>query len=223
MRDLLTFVWREMKKIRLLKRKVYIAKGALFGRTTNFEGHNTIGRACHLYGCHVGEGTYMGDDCVFNNTYIGRYCALGACIRVSLGNHPIHNIVSIHPAFYSKKKQAGFTFCDNEIWESAEHLQDDYSCLIGNDVWIGDRVTILGGVNIADGTVVGAGAVVTRDTEPFGIYVGIPAKKIGSRFNDNQVSWLLEKQWWNSDFYTLQKNVNLFSNIYEFIKYFEGK
>ena len=52
---------------------------------------------------------------------------------------------------------------------------------IGNDVWIGYGVQIMPGINIADGCVIGAGAIVTKDTDPYGIYVGVPAKKIGTR------------------------------------------
>lgn len=54
---------------------------------------------------------------------------------------------------------------------------------IGNNVWIGARATILAGVSIADGTVVAAGAIVTRSvTEPDMIVGGIPARIIKSRF-----------------------------------------
>jgi acetyltransferase-like isoleucine patch superfamily enzyme len=52
---------------------------------------------------------------------------------------------------------------------------------IGNDVWIGAHATVLPGVNIATGTVVAAGAVVNRDTEPYSIVGGVPARTIGHR------------------------------------------
>jgi acetyltransferase-like isoleucine patch superfamily enzyme len=52
---------------------------------------------------------------------------------------------------------------------------------IGDDVWIGANAVILPGVTIASGTVVGAGAVVTKDTEPYSIVAGVPARAVGSR------------------------------------------
>lgn len=56
--------------------------------------------------------------------------------------------------------------------------------IIGNRVWIGFRAIILPGVKIGDGAVVGAGAVVTKDVEPFAIVAGNPARKIGERSRD---------------------------------------
>ena len=53
--------------------------------------------------------------------------------------------------------------------------------VIGKDSWIGANAVVLGNVTIGEGSVVGAGSVVTRDTEPYSINAGIPAKKIGER------------------------------------------
>ena len=58
---------------------------------------------------------------------------------------------------------------------------DEKNIEIGNDVWIGYGVQIMPGVKIADGCVIGAGAVVTKSTEPYCVYAGIPARKIGIR------------------------------------------
>ena len=52
---------------------------------------------------------------------------------------------------------------------------------IGDDCWIGANAVILAGVNVAQGTIVSAGAVVTRDTEPYTIVAGVPAERIGER------------------------------------------
>lgn len=68
--------------------------------------------------------------------------------------------------------------------------------IIGNHVWIAYRAVILPGITIGDGAVIGAGAVVTKDVEPYSIVAGNPARKIGERNKDlryelNYAPWLL--------------------------------
>lgn len=53
--------------------------------------------------------------------------------------------------------------------------------IIGNDIWIGSRVIILPGVKIGDGSIIGAGSVVTRDIEPYSVVGGVPARLIKKR------------------------------------------
>jgi galactoside O-acetyltransferase len=53
--------------------------------------------------------------------------------------------------------------------------------IIENNVWVGSNVTILGGVKISTGAIVGAGAVVVNDIPPYAIAVGVPAKVIKYR------------------------------------------
>jgi len=53
--------------------------------------------------------------------------------------------------------------------------------IIGNRVWIGYQAIILPGVEIGEGSVVAAGAVVTKSVEPFTIVAGVPARKVGDR------------------------------------------
>ena len=65
--------------------------------------------------------------------------------------------------------------------QSPEFADRGGEVVIGNRVWIGYRAVILPGVKIGDGAVVGAGAVVTKDVEPFTIVAGNPARKIGER------------------------------------------
>lgn len=49
------------------------------------------------------------------------------------------------------------------------------------DIWLGANSTITPGVTISEGCIVGAGAVVTKNTDPYGIYLGVPAKRTGTR------------------------------------------
>lgn len=75
------------------------------------------------------------------------------------------------------------------VWTEQHNPQSsDFSCIneglpviIGDRAWISCRVVILPGVTIGEGSVIAAGAVVTKDVEPYSIYGGIPAKKIGDR------------------------------------------
>lgn len=59
----------------------------------------------------------------------------------------------------------------------------DNPVVIGNDVWVGNRVTIMPGVKIGDGAIIAACAVVTNDVEAYAIVGGVPAKKIKSRLS----------------------------------------
>jgi virginiamycin A acetyltransferase len=69
--------------------------------------------------------------------------------------------------------------------------------LIGNDVWIGDGVTILSGVRIGDGAVVAAESVIVKDVPPYAVVGGNPAKIIKYRFDSDIISGLQRIEWWN--------------------------
>ena len=60
-------------------------------------------------------------------------------------------------------------------------IEKEQPVIIGNDVWIGDRVMILPGVHIGDGSIIAAGAVVTHDVPEYSIVAGVPAKVIKTR------------------------------------------
>ena len=87
---------------------------------------------------------------------------------------------------------------------------DGYQVIIGNDVWIGANVIILPGVNIGHGAVIAAGAVVTKDVEPYAIVGGVPAKLIKYRFNAEERQKLLSIAWWNWSLDKIEKNIELF-------------
>lgn len=68
---------------------------------------------------------------------------------------------------------------------------------IGNDVWIGFGATIMSGVEIGDGAVIGARSVVSKDVCPYSVVVGNPARSVKRRFTDDQIAALLEIRWWD--------------------------
>ena len=67
---------------------------------------------------------------------------------------------------------------------------------IGSDVWIGDGATILSGVQVGHGAVIGARAVVTADVPPYHIVAGNPARLVRPRFTADQIDALLSIAWW---------------------------
>lgn len=93
--------------------------------------------------------------------------------------------------------------------------------IIGNDVWVGAGAIILSGVNICDGAIVAAGAVVTKDVPAYSIVGGNPARVIRFRFSENQIAKLLSIGWWNWSEEKIRKNVDAFyGSVDEFIKKF---
>lgn len=127
--------------------------------------------------CKVGRGTYGYEELLANDVFcpvekIGRFTSINSTARV-WGNHPT-NYVSTHPLFfypYSDEK----TYIQDTMDDRLENLYvKNYSkpIQIGNDVWIGANVVIMPHVNIGDGAVIAAGAVVTKDVEPYSIVGG---------------------------------------------------
>jgi virginiamycin A acetyltransferase len=69
--------------------------------------------------------------------------------------------------------------------------------VVGNDVWLGERATILPGVLIGDGAIVASLAVVSRDVEPYAVVAGNPARQVRRRFDPATIERLLAVAWWN--------------------------
>jgi acetyltransferase-like isoleucine patch superfamily enzyme len=92
--------------------------------------------------------------------------------------------------------------------------------IVENDVWIGATSTIMSGVRISNGAVVGGGSVVTKDVPPYAIVAGNPAKVVKYRFTDEQIKKLLKISWWDWEEQKIRENgMTLWSdNIDKFIE-----
>lgn len=86
-------------------------------------------------------------------------------------------------------------------WEKVTPEVDDLpikgDTVIGNDVWLGQNVTIMPGVQIGDGAIIATNATVVKDVEPYTIYGGNPATFIKKRFSEDQIAFLQDLQWWD--------------------------
>lgn len=205
----------------LNKRKynLKIKKKSNISLNCKFEGHNSIGINCILNSNCIGEGTYIGKNCNIVFTNIGRYCSIGDNVQVLVGNHPSSGFISTHPCFYSTKCQAGFTFVSENKFEEIIKI-NDYSVNIGSDVWIGTDVSIMGNITIGNGVIIGAKALVTKDCEAYGIYAGIPAKKIGERFSEYEIQYLSKCKWWEQPFENIKEKADCFTDMEHFKKEF---
>ena len=85
---------------------------------------------------------------------------------------------------------------DNNPFENS-YIRNNKSVVIGNDVWIGQNATVLPGVHIGDGAIIGANSVVGSDVPPYTIVAGNPARKIRSRFDNELTELLLKFSWWD--------------------------
>lgn len=199
-------------KKKLMKENIYISKKTTIVNTT-FENSTKIGPYCNLNNSKIGFGTYIGNNTSLPNTEIGRYCSIAQKVTVAVGNHPTSKFVSTHPSFFSTLNQAGFYFLNESIFKEFKYAKEKYLVKIGNDVWIGTNVTILSGVTIGDGAIIGAGSVVTKNIEPYTINVGVPVRAIKKRFSEEDISFLLELNWWDKDFEWIKEHAKYFSDI----------
>jgi acetyltransferase-like isoleucine patch superfamily enzyme len=112
------------------------------------------------------------------NCTIGNYSGLSS--RVALIGRLDHNYKTVGVPFNFAP------FVGNQNMKGT-YLQKDDEVTIEEDVWVGHQSIILTGVKIRRGTIVAAGSVVIRDTEPYSIVAGVPAKKVGMRFTDEEI------------------------------------
>ena len=117
---------------------------------------------------------YIGNG---NNINIGSCCQINE--RVKLDNVSISDYVMIAPGVTILGKMHSFRNIDTPMILQGEN--EVQQTLIEHDVWIGTNAIIMPGLKIAHGCIIGAGAVLTKDTLPFGIYGGIPARLIKFR------------------------------------------
>jgi len=127
-----------------------------------FENNIYIGSGKNLT---IGRHCHINERCFIQGATIGKHVLIAPNVSIlnSIHNHSRTDIPIIH-----------------------QGKRSNMNPIIENDVWIGRNAIILPGVKIGTGCIVGAGSVVTKDTEPFSIVGGVPAKLIKKRKPKNQ-------------------------------------
>jgi len=203
---------REQLAIMLSKQSfVKFSSGASADDNSRFDGVVVLSSNVKIVNSCVGENTYVAFNSRLFNCDVGPYCSIGPDVLVGLGMHPAHTFVSTHPAFFSPRNTSTISYVTEQKFVETNRIT------IGNDVWIGARAIVMDGINIGDGAIVAAGAVVTKDVEPFSIVGGVPARKIRKRFSDEEITTCLDFCWWNQNEDWIKSKAYLFSNIQDFI------
>ena len=133
--------------------------------------------------------SFCGYDCEINNCEIGKFCSIANNVKIGGARHPIE-WVSTSPVFYSGRDSVNKKF---STFDRAE----DKKTLIGNDVWIGANAIIIQGIRIGNGSVIGAGSIVTKNVGDYEIVAGNPARFIRKRFSEEVVEELINLEWWD--------------------------
>jgi acetyltransferase-like isoleucine patch superfamily enzyme len=119
---------------------------------------------------------------------VGRYCSFAGTVRVAPKNHPM-SCLTTHPVLYER----AFGVVDRD--EPAPP-----ALVVEDDVWVGHYVMILPNCKfIGRGAVIGAGAVVTRNVEPYSVVGGNPARKLRDRFSPEVIAAIEASRWWELD------------------------
>ena len=144
---------------------------------------------------------------------IGRASHLGADLLLNLG--PTDFVVgkfsmisanfSAHAMRHSVSHISNFAIGKGPFQFFGSLFDQTSPIKIGHDVWIGEGVKCLIGVEIGDGCVVGAGSVVTKSLEPYGVYAGNPARLLRYRFTAEKIEYLHQLRWWDFEFRRLKE------------------
>ena len=128
----------------------------------------------------IGKYSYVNPHSTLENCTVGNYCSISAGVNICPGEHDLYAI-STHPLF------------------ARDEMPKRAPVVIGHDVLISLNAVILKGVHIGNGAVIGAGAVVTKDIEPYEIVGGVPAKHIGWRFEPETRERIEQSKWWEKE------------------------
>ena len=189
----------------------------------------TIHPTAQIYQCRVGAWTDIGPGSVMAEstfddysyaagdlsmiyTYVGKFCSIASHVCINPGNHPMDRVTQHHCTY--RRMQYGFDAADDSAFFDWRRVA---CCVIGHDVWIGHAAIVMPGVCIGTGAVIGSGAVVTKDVAPYEIVVGVPARPIRKRFDDETIARLLRSAWWDWGRATLEARFHDLIDISTFL------
>ena len=113
----------------------------------------------------------IGSDC-----NIGEFCHITAINKITIGD----GLLTGRFVYIGDNAHGGMSIEESLIPPIKRQLKSKGEIVIGRNVWIGDKVTILGGVTIGDNVIIGANSVVTHDVSSNSVIAGVSSKEIKS-------------------------------------------
>ncbi len=139
------------------------------GSNTNFDHHCVLG--CRE---HYGEEHYEPEMIIGNYCSIGEYCHITAINRITIGD----GLLTGRFVYIGDNAHGGLSWEEAGLRPAQRRLISKGEIKIGRNVWLGDKVSIFGGVTIGDNVIIGAGSVVTKDIPDNCMAAGVPAQVV---------------------------------------------
>lgn len=175
-----------------------------------------LGPRTHISESTFGDYSYAAGDASIVYADIGKFCSIASHVRINPGNHPMWRVTQHHMTY--RRKQYGFGDDDHAFFD----WRRSHRCVIGHDVWIGHGAVVMPGISIGHGAVIGAGAVVTKDVEPYAVAVGVSARTIRKRFPEPVIERLLKIAWWDWDRAALEARFDELLDVESFVAKYQS-
>jgi phosphonate metabolism protein (transferase hexapeptide repeat family) len=175
---------------------------------SSFEAWTEVGEGGRIVNSTFEAYSYCDRFADIANTTVGRFSNIAAMTRIGPTDHPFTHAAQHH-----------FLYRSSYYWDDVEDDPAFFAAraarrtVLGADCWIGHGAIIKPEVTVGTGAIVAAGAMVTRDVDPFMIVAGCPARPLRARFDARTVERLLALGWWTWDHARLRAALQDFRSL----------
>ena len=202
-----------MYSIKFLLSKVIQRLAVSEIRDSNIHPDARISPDCIFKNSSIGKWSYTSRRTAILDTDIGNFVSIASNCSIGLAAHPV-DWTSLSPVFHEGKNIFRKNFSEHEFVPFKKTKID-------HDVWIGEKVIIIGGVCIGTGAVIGAGSIVTKDIPPYHIYAGNPARCIRARFDKETAEQLLKLNFYEWPDEEIQKIAPYINDVEKLLSFVE--
>lgn len=175
---------------------------------SQFGAYVEIGKGSRVAHSTFGDYSYCDRFADIANAQIGKFSNIASFSRIGATDHPLHT-ASLHHFLYRSDDYWDDTGRDMAFFDHRKSRR----ATIGHDTWIGAGAMVKPEVTLGDGAVVAAGAVVTKDVDPYTIVAGTPAKPLRLRQPRDIAGRLIALAWWDWPHENLRKALDDFRNM----------